>query len=250
MKRATIIIVLALLLPVAATAGERGLLWRVVQTCVATHSLVGVVFPCLAVDVRAGVDRGYVIVRSPFETAHVVVSPTIRTAGIEADRLRAPDAPNYFAAAWASRRFVTDGLAHRPDRFDLALAVNSKFGRSQDQLHIHVDCVRQEIKRALAAQSHSIRPGSWTRVAVLPRAPRYLVTALEDPDLAGTNVFALVQNGLAVDADAMAEMTIVVVGADVGSRPGFYVLARHRVPNSRDEAHGEALMDHACSAFQ
>ena len=48
----------------------------------------------------------------------------------------------------------------------------------------------------------------------------------------------------------MAEVTVVVVGAELATGPGFVVLARRRIANSRDEAHGEALMDHACSAFQ
>ena len=48
----------------------------------------------------------------------------------------------------------------------------------------------------------------------------------------------------------MDQVTIVVVGADLQGRPGFVVLARQRVPNSRDDAHGEALMDHSCKAFQ
>ena len=251
MKRTSILIVLAVLLPVAAaTAAERGLLWRVVQTCVATESLVGAPFPCLAVNVKAGLDRGFAVVRAPFEATHVVVTPTVRTIGIEAGRLQAPNAPNYFADAWASRHFATDSLPKRPGQTDMALAVNSRPGRSQDQLHIHVDCIRQDVKRALAAQSDIIHTGDWTRVVVMPRAPRYLATALDESDLSTTNLFALVQKGLAIDPGDMDEMTIVVVGADLGGRPGFYVLARHRIENSRDEAHGEALMDHACKAFR
>ena len=249
MKRTAILLALGLLVPAAATAAERGLLWRVVQTCVATHRLVGAAFPCLAVETGEGVERGYAVVRAPFEAAHIVVTPTVRTVGIEAERLRGADAPNYFGDAWASRHFVTDALARKPARDDLALAVNSRLGRSQDQLHVHVDCIRQTVKRALAA-TRGIRPGAWTRLTVLPRAPRYEATALDEQDLARTNIFALVQAGLRVEAAAMDEVTVVVVGAEVSGRPGFVVMARRRLADSRDDAHGEALMDHACSAFR
>ncbi len=248
MKRVAIFFTLALLLPAAATAAERGLLWRVVQTCVASHQLIGAAFPCLAVNTQDGTERGYAVVRAPFEAAHIVVTPTMPTIGIEAAHLRGDAAPNYFADAWASRHYVTDGLVRPPGRGDLALAVNSRLGRSQDQLHIHVDCIRQDVKRALAA-SKAIHSGAWTRVAVLPRAPRYEATALDEQDFARTNIFALVQAGLHVDPSAMDEVTVVVVGAELAGRPGFIVLARRRLPNSRDEAHGEALMDHACAGL-
>jgi len=117
-------------------------------------------------------------------------------------------------------------------------------------LHLHVDCIRRDVKRSISAQMGHIRVGSWTRLSVLPRAPRYFASALATPTLAGVNVFRLVQAGLAIDPEDMGEVTIVVVGTDIETKPGFVVLARQRIPDSRDEAHGEALMDHSCSAFR
>jgi hypothetical protein len=35
-----------------------------------------------------------------------------------------------------------------------------------------------------------------------------------------------------------------------GAQTGFVVLARQRIPNSGDEAHGEALLDHSCPSFR
>lgn len=249
-NRAAAFLALLMVLPAGAALGERNLLWHVVQTCVATHRLTGLSFPCLEVDLSRGVDRGFAVVRAPLEDTHVVVTPTVHTMGVESERLQQPDAPNYFADAWAARHFVTDELPHQPGRTDLALAVNSRPGRSQDQLHIHVDCIRQDVRRALAAQAASIPVDRWERISVLPRAPRYYATALARPNLDGTNIFRLVQTGLDVSPDDMDEVTIVVVGAIVEGKPGFIVLARQRIANSRDEAHGEALMDHACSAFR
>ena len=63
-------------------------------------------------------------------------------------------------------------------------------------------------------------------------------------------MFQLVQSGLGIGPDAMDDVTIVMVGADLRGTPGFVILARQRIPDSRDEAHGEALMDHSCKAFQ
>ena len=241
----------ALLLAAApARAGERGLLWRVVQTCLVDHGLTGGSFPCLRVDTAEGVERGHVVLRAPFERLHVIVTPTVRTIGIEDARLVAPGAPNYFADAWVARRFVADDLVQKPGRSDFALAINSKPGRSQDQLHIHVACVRPDVKRSLASLAATLQPGRFESVRVLPRAPRYMAMPLAGPDLAGQNPFDLVAKGLR-PAD-MADVTIVLVGTGAGDddHAGFVLLARSRLHGVWDDAHGEALLDGSCRAFR
>lgn len=241
-----------LVAPGVSDAGERGLLWRVVQTCIINHQLTGASFPCLAVETDKGPDRGYAVLRAPFEDTHIIVTPTVKMAGIETEALRAPDAPNYFRDAWLSRHFVTQDLKPAPARDDLGLAINSKAGRSQDQLHIHVDCLRREVKRSLTRQAKAIKIGSWSHLSILPQAPRYWVTAVESEDLAGLNIFNLVAAGTHIDREDMDDTTVVIAGsADVGNgAPGFVVLARQRRPDHNDQAHGEALLDHACKEFR
>ena len=234
-----------------ANAGARGLLWRVVQTCLVSHYVTGGAFPCLAVEAANGAEDGYAVLRAPLDGRHVIVTPTVRTIGIEGERLRGADAPEYFRDAWNSRHFVTDGLTRQPARDDLAMAVNSRLGRSQDQLHIHVDCIRPAIKQVLQRQAASLSPSSWTQITVLPHAPRYWALAVRSEDLSGVNVFDLVAKGLAVDPQRMDDITVVVAGSDhIHDRPGFIVLARQRLANSMDEAHGEALLNHSCSTFR
>ena len=247
MIRRLALVSVLLLAAAPASAGERGLLWRVVQTCLADHSLTGGAFPCLAVDTNGGDARGYAALRAPFERLHVIVTPTVRTIGIEDARLVAPDAPNYFADAWASRHFVADDLSQKPDRSDLALAINSKPGRSQDQLHIHVACVRPDVKRSLAALAGTLQPGRFVPIKVLPKAPRYMAMPLAGATLAD-NPFALVADGLK-PAD-MSDVTIVLVGTGGDAHPGFVLLARSRRHDVWDDAHGEALLDGSCRTFR
>ena len=239
-----------LFLPKLGQDAQRGVLWRVVQACVANHDLTGAAFPCLQVDTAGGAERGFVVLRAPFVKSHTIVAPTVRTIGIEAPRLRGPDAPDYFDDAWTARRYAMRGLARTPGRADLALAVNSRVGRSQDQLHIHIDCIRPKVRDALA-RDPDLGIGRWTRFKALPWMPTYRATALQGDTLAGINVFDLVAKGLDVPQDDMDEITIVVVGSDdVGGKPGFVVLARKRLTHVYDEAHGESLMDHSCPTFR
>ena len=255
MVRFTTLATALVILVVSATAGAdtagRGLLWRVVQACMANHYVTGAAFPCLQVETAKGASDGYVVLRAPLEDTHVILTPTVRTIGLEADRLRAADAPNYFQDAWDARHFVTDGLVRQPARDDLAMAVNSRLGRSQDQLHIHVDCIRPVVKQSLRRHVASLRTQGWTQINVSPHAPRYWALAVNQGDLAGVNVFGLVADGLKISPDRMDDMTIVVAGIDAGrDGPGFVVLARQRASHGIDQAHGEALLNHSCAAFR
>ena len=230
---------------------RRGVLWHVVQACVADHDFTGLAFPCLKVDAVGGPDRGFAVLRAPFVKSHTIVTPLVQTIGIEAPRLRGSDAPDYFDDAWSARHYATKGLKRQPGRADFALAVNSRVGRSQDQLHIHVDCIRPKVRDALARDAADIAAAQWTSVKVMPYSPRYWAKGVQGETLAGTNVFDLVANGLHVSPADMHEITIVVVGSnDVGGKPGFVVLARKRQTQVYDEGHGEALMDHSCPAFR
>ena len=48
----------------------------------------------------------------------------------------------------------------------------------------------------------------------------------------------------------MDGLTVAVAPVTSQDRPGFAVLARRRIPHSRDEAHGEALLDHSCAILR
>ena len=247
----TALVILVVSAAAGANTGGRGLLWRVVQACLANHYVTGAAFPCLQVETANGTSTGYAVLRAPLEDTHVILTPTVRTIGIEAAQLRATDAVNYFQDAWSARHFVTDELARQPARDDLAMAVNSRPGRSQDQLHIHVDCIRPVVKQSLRRQMASIHLRDWTQISVSPHAPRYWALALANDDLADVNIFSLVANGLKVSPDRMDDMTIVVAGVEGGrDGAGFIVLARQRSSRSLDEAHGEALLNHSCAAFR
>jgi CDP-diacylglycerol pyrophosphatase len=232
-----------------AAGVDRGLLWRAVQVCLANHKLTGAAFPCLQVDTSGGIDGGYAVLRAPLEDTHVVVVPTTRVVGVETAALRAPDAGNYFADAWRAQGFVRDRVQHPLRREDIGLALNSRPGRSQDQLHIHVDCVKASVRDLLRDHAADFKVGAWTRLPFKIVNERYWGTRLDSSDLAGVNVFQLVATGLRVaDADR-AGVTIALAGATFeNGRPGFYLLAGV-AGHSRDNlGHSEYVLDHSCAA--
>jgi CDP-diacylglycerol pyrophosphatase len=146
----------------AGVESDRGALWRVIQSCVADHALTGASFPCLDV-MSGGKERGYVVLSS-LANSDLILAPTTKISGIEDPRLQSLEAPNYFEDAWSARVFLTAGhkipLAHD----DVALAVNSRESRSQDQLHIHIGCLSGETKQTLASLGLQLPEDRWVRI--------------------------------------------------------------------------------------
>jgi len=225
-------------------AAERGLLWNVVQVCVTNHELTGGSFPCLNVNTDRGRTRGFATIRAPLAKTHVVVSPTARITGIEDPELQSPDPPNYFQDAWGARKYVIDAAERPLKDADIGLAVNSRPGRSQDQLHIHVDCLQRRYAQQLRMHDSTIRPDKWSRLQFALRGRYYWAMLLDSADLSQTNLFKAAATLLQVSPGQMEDMTLVVVPR-LGT--GFYVLADQYTPGAMGKGHGEFLLDHSCS---
>ena len=135
----------------------------------------------------------------------------------------------------------------------MSLAINSAVARSQDQLHIHVDCVRPDVHDALTDHAAAVGP-SWAPFPVLLSGHRYDAIAVTGDDL-DANPFTLLADGIPgarivqrlapVDREALlhlAEFEQRSIAAD--GRPGFVVLTDRADAATGDQAAGEELQDH------
>ena len=230
----------------AAIRDDPDALWHVVHTlCLTDKTLTGLPAPCLAVDRR----RGFAVVPDPESATQVLLVPTRRVTGIESPDLLAPGSPNYWAYAWEARTYV-ERRAHRSIPRDmLAMAVNSAFGRTQRQLHIHVDCVNPLVRELLAGQQ-AIITGAWTRFRINLIGSHYRIIRLDGEDLGKRDPFKLLADD---DVEARADMgarTLVVIGTMFGGAPGFVVLAGHAGVADDPEGAGEDLLDHSCAVLR
>src|ERR1051325_9340828 len=140
-------VALGLLLPsVAARAFDPNALWKIVSgQCVPNQLAHGDPKPCVEVDLKDGAEHGYAVLKDLHGATQYLLIPTQRIVGIESPELLAPNAANYFADAWNARGFVEKALGHALPIDALGLAVNSKLARTQNQLHVHIDCVRPDV---------------------------------------------------------------------------------------------------------
>ncbi len=229
-----------------AQGADRGLLWHVVQACVANTKITGGAFPCLEVNIAKGEESGFAIIRAPLEATHIILTPTAHVEGVEAPALLAPGAENYFADAWAARHYVTERVPRSLRREDLGLALNSMPGRSQDQLHIHINCLQAGVRDALRAHANEIHANGWSRLPFSLHNDHYWVMRLKSADLVGVNVFRLVMDGLHIAEADRSKVTIVLAGASDRGQDDFYLLSLVAAQRRRNQGHGEYLLDHTC----
>ena len=233
----------ALLLAVAARADPNAL-WRIVhEDCVPKAEAGGGTGACAAIDLQAG----WALLKdnAPSKKQQFLLIPTARVSGIEDPAVLAPGAPDWFGAAWAERGWVARRLGRDLDRSWTILAINAPGARTQAQLHIHIGCVRAEVRAGLAAWA-AMPPERWSATDFVDRGHRYRVMRILGRDPGRPTPFQRLAELPAARADRGA-YSLAVLGARFGAAPGFFLLAASPAPGPRIGA--EALMAPDCEVL-
>ncbi len=218
-------------------------LWRLIERdCRGAEGPRG---DCLRVETAA--DRRDVLVKDAHGDYQFLLMPLDKVSGIENRGLYQRGAPNYFAAAWRARSHTELALGQPLPRSVASLALNSPHGRSQHQLHIHVDCLRADVLQALEAHAGELGT-QWAALPVLLRGHQYQARLLPGAELTA-NPLNLLAHDLA-GVDDVGQWSLVVAGRDaVQGGPGFILLATRVDAGTGNEASAEELQDHACSVL-
>jgi CDP-diacylglycerol pyrophosphatase len=189
--------------------------------------------PCLELHLDDA-DAGYALLADRKGGAHFLLIPTKTITGIESPVLKAAHAPSYFQAAWQARARL-DGVIGRAVPAELVgLAVNPLHARGQDQLHIHIECLRPDVHQTLAGLAGHIT-SSWLPVTL--GGARYWVRGISG-DLNEDDPFKVLASHPPEPDRGMSDYTLVVAGTPSG---GFLMLASSTAP-------GELLLDSRCAA--
>jgi len=232
--------------PALLDAADPDALWNIVHGLCVPHQQIGLdPAPCAIVSLGSPRAPGYAVLKDRDGRTQYLLIPTDKITGIEDPQLLRPGSEAYLVQAWAFRALDLARLGHTlPDR-DMSLAINSEHGRTQNQLHIHIDCVRRDVRDALARDQASIGPE--LKPMSEPLAGHvYQAMAIPAPELVRTNLFRRLAR--TVPEGSMGRETLVVIGATLPSgQPGFDVLVDRADPAAGDVASGEQLQDHDCA---
>jgi CDP-diacylglycerol diphosphatase len=182
--------------------------------------------------------EGFAVLADRKGGAHFLLIPTKTVGGMESAELLKPGTPNYFAAAWHTRDLLAQVVGHSVPRSAVGMALNPRHARSQDQLHIHIECVRRDVAASLQKAALQLT-GTWVSVAV--GGWTYDALRVMGDELDGADPFALLAASHPASSQAgLGDYTLVVSGMDFKDGPGFILLA------GKGPA-GELLLDSTCA---
>lgn len=231
---------LPLLLALAATdpapspvASHRDALWQIVHDqCLAQYRDHSLYAPCSLVDTAGR----FVVFKESLGPYQYLLIPSDPVSGIEDPQLLAENAPNYLHQAWGARGFLVEILQRRVRETDIVLAINPRAARTQDQLHIHISCLKPAIREQLDAVALGT---AWA-----PAFGPYWARTLSLAQLEQGNPFRLVEQWVKTQRSEMASASVALLSR----RPGEVVVLAAVGSADRPIA-AEALQDHLCSVL-
>jgi CDP-diacylglycerol pyrophosphatase len=240
-----VLAVLALALPPASALADPNALWNIVHgACVPHFEAGGGPKPCERVDLEGGVAEGVAILKDLVGVAQMLAIPTRRITGIEDPQMLAPDAPHVFTVAWSAKTLVEARLGRTLPREAVGLAINSKWARSQEQLHVHIDCVAVPVVKALAEYASAL-DSQWRAMTVPLQGRVYFARRVDSVDLRDVAPLKLLADGLEGARAQMGAYSLAAIGAAFDGKPGFVLLADQFSLESG--GHAEDLEDHDCA---
>jgi CDP-diacylglycerol pyrophosphatase len=236
-----------LLLQPAIARADPNALWTIVHDrCVPDQRDHQNPDPCAEVNLAGG----YALLKDMRGATQYLVIPTDRVSGIESPDILGAQAPNYWQAAWAARSLIEQRAGKPIPREDIGLAINSASGRSQNQLHIHIDCVNRDVRDELRAADSKIGD-SWADFGPPLAGHHYRAMRLRGDDLSAHNPFKLLASGDPAAAADMGHETLAVIGASFADgSPGFYLLSDRADAAKMDMGSSETLLDHDCAVLK
>ncbi|ATF94260.1 CDP-diacylglycerol pyrophosphatase [Cedecea neteri] len=243
MKKILRVVVVLLILLVAAVAIRLWLLhrhsdalWNIIsQQCIPNQQQHNSPAPCLKVDLAGR----YLVFKDAKGPLHTLLMPTDKITGIESPKILENGAPNYFQDAWDNRHFLLDETTKAVRDDDLVLAINSRYGRSQNQLHIHLSCLRPEVYQAINQLADKVGD-QWQPFGEEILGHKYLARKVP----ADANPFTVLAEYVKAENDEMENFGLARV---VTAKGDVVLLANPRQLLGGNQGSAEEMLDYSCS---
>lgn len=126
------------------------------------------------------------------------------------------------------------------------MALNSTLSRSQNQLHIHISCLRPDVKATLEKNQKSFLT-TWSQIPGGILGHDYYSRRITAQQLKEQNALVLLANDFPNAKDNMNEFGLAMVAMKNSTGGVDYVLLTNRFRKAIvDKGHVEDIQDHAC----
>lgn len=236
-----VIILMVVFLLVPRIHDHSDVLWKFVsQQCVPDMEKNHRPAPCEKVDLAAG----YVLFKDRVGPLQYLLMPVAKISGIESPRLLDSHTANFFSLAWHERHLLSEKNQSPVKDSDLAMTINSVRGRTQNQLHIHMSCLRPDIARQMAALMPDLSP-RWQQYTL--RSHPYLIRTLTPEELDQQSVFLRVAQELPGAAEHMGDYGLALTELPDGQ---LVLLALRTQLLTGNTGSAEELQDHRCEILK
>lgn len=168
--------------------------------------------------------------------------PVIKINGIESPMLLDASTPDYFWLAWQARDLMSVKLGAPVPDGAIALTVNSRAGRTQNHLHIHISCLRRQVREQL--DRSAIHVGArWQPLREHINGHRYIARRIGADELRRKSPFRLLADEVPGARAHMGRYGLAMVPLPDGD---FVLLATERQLLRLNLASSEEIQDHRC----
>lgn len=222
-------------------------LWNIISTqCLPAHKNGDAGNPCIEVNTSPDEAHGYVVFKDRVGELQYLLMPTAKITGVESPAILADDATNYFDLAWKARSYMEKKYGSDIPVEAVSLAVNSQYGRSQNQLHIHISCPNPSVQKQIAAELPQLKNG-WSLVPGGVLGHQYYAKKISETDLENKNAFKQLANEVPEAQGHMGEFGLAMVAVKNKKKGTVLVLLASRKDLlSNNWGSVEEIQDHNC----
>lgn len=244
----TVVVVLAVVILAAAgwlwhKAGNPDALRQIVlEQCVPGQRGRQTPAPCAEVNLRSG----YVVFKDRNGPLQYLLMPTWKINGVESPVLLDPHTTNFVWQAWQARRYLSEKHGSPLPDSAVSLTINSRLGRTQNHLHIHISCLRPDVRDQLDDRAAQI----GTRWQPLPggiNGHEYLARRVGAGELAQRSPFVMLAEEV---EDARAHMGRYGLAVAQQADGSLVLLATARSLVPFNLASAEEIQDHDCAILE
>jgi CDP-diacylglycerol pyrophosphatase len=221
-------------------------LWNTVsKECVPNQKTNGTPAPCDEVFFEKDGVAGHVVFKDSKGPLQYLLLPITKITGIESPLILADDTPNYFYQAWEAKTHMENIYKSSIPAEEISLAVNSQLGRSQNQLHIHISCIRTDVKD-LVHKNLQLIGESWGPFPGGILGHNYFARHITLDQLKNKNAFKLLSE-LSLTKNNMNEFGLALVAIkNIDESISFILLTDRAAILKLDRGTVEEIQDHDC----
>lgn len=225
-------------------------LWMITQDlCMTNYHYRRDPAPCQQIYQPQGKEQGFSILQNPRFPYHFILVPNLAMSGIESISLSREGRTDYFGYTWLMRYRLMAAYGAAVPEDMLGMAINSASGRSQNQLHIHLTCLREDVRRQLQAERPYISE-QWRPLPDRMLNHSWYARRVMQPTAMGIYPIASVAREFHLTSPQLADYGVALIPTTFSGEKGFILLTTRRGWDKGNRASVESLLDKRCDILR